>query len=302
MVSRKALVSYGGEICLLYKSVPQRSYRKMDSHSKKIMVILTGAGISAESGLSTFRDSDGLWENHRVEEVATPEAYLKDPQLVWRFYSMRRIQASRATPNAAHLALAEFSYKQAENFEVYLISQNVDCLHQRADHYNRLEPINLHGSLHQSRCTGCETIYFDDYAYFDLDGNYAPGPTNLCDPIQRASMDYLHNYKLEYRNFLPLSPCCKESMRPHIVWFGEVPLYMDKIIPLLQKANIFVTIGTSGVVYPAAGFLELAQRNGAHTICINREPIPQNNYIDDFIQGSAGEKVPLFLETLKKLS
>lgn len=270
----------------------------MDSHSKKIMVILTGAGISAESGLSTFRDSNGLWENHRVEEVATPEAFARDPHLVWRFYSMRRIQAAKASPNAAHEALAEFAYKKEAHFEVHLISQNVDGLHQRADYHNRLDPICLHGSLHQSRCSRCETVYFDDYAYFDLEGNYAPQATNLCDPLQRSSVEYLHHYKLEYRNFLPLSPCCKEAIRPHIVWFGEVPLHMEKIIPLLQKANIFMTIGTSGVVYPAAGFLELAKRNGAHTICINREPIPQNSWIDNFIQGNATEKIPLFLKEL----
>lgn len=273
----------------------------MSSQPNKIIVILTGAGISAESGLNTFRDSNGLWENHRVEEVATPEAYQKDPQLVWRFYSMRRIQAARAKPNPAHESLAQFAFDEEDNFELHLISQNVDVLHQRADSHHRLDPICMHGSLHQSRCTSCETVYFDDYAYFDLEGNYAPQDTGLCDATQKASMTYLHNYKLEYRNFLPLSPCCKQPIRPHIVWFGETPLYMEKIVPLLQKANIFITIGTSGVVYPAAGFLELAKLHKALTVCINREMIPQSGMIDHFIQGSAGEKVPEFLESLKKL-
>lgn len=271
----------------------------MSDSSSKIMVILTGAGISAESGISTFRDSGGLWEKHRMEDVATPEAYERDPHLVWRFYSMRRIQAARAQPNVAHLALAKFAYEQSKNFEVHLISQNVDVLHQRADTHDRLEPICMHGSLHQSRCSRCETVYFDDYAYFDMEGNYAPQDTGLCNKAQKASLDYLHNYKLEYRNFLPISPCCQQPMRPHIVWFGEMPMYMEKIIPLLQKADIFVTIGTSGVVYPAAGFLETAKRHGAHTVCINREEIPQNKFIDEFLQGSAGEKVPAFLEKLK---
>lgn len=263
------------------------------------MVILTGAGISAESGISTFRDSNGLWENHRMEDVATPEAYVRDPHLVWKFYSMRRIQASKAEPNRAHLALAHFAQKHQDNYDVHLISQNVDVLHQRADQLGRLEPITMHGSLHQSRCTSCGTAYFDDYAYFDLAGNYAPQITGLCNTAQRASMEYLHNYKLEYRNFLPVSPCCKEPIRPHIVWFGEIPMYMEKIIPLLERADIFVTIGTSGVVYPAAGFLELAKRKGAHTVCINREAIPQSAMIDEFIQGSAGEKVPEFLRSLE---
>ncbi len=124
----------------------------------------------------------------------------------------------------------------------------------------------------------------------------------ICNISQKSSDTYLHNFKVEYRNFLPISPCCQKPMRPHIVWFGEVPMYMEKIGPLLQKADIFVTIGTSGVVYPAAGFLELAKLQGAVTVCINREIIPQSIMIDEFIQGSAGEKVPAFLEALKKLS
>lgn len=271
----------------------------MQPKSNKIIVILTGAGISAESGINTFRDSDGLWEKHSMEDVATPEAYARDPQLVWRFYSMRRIQASNAKPNLAHTALAFFANERASEFETHLVSQNVDVLHQRADLHHRLDPITLHGSLHQSRCTRCETVYFDDYAYFDLEGNYAPHDTGLCTTAQKASTDYLHNYKLDYRNFLPISPCCKEPIRPHIVWFGETPMYMGKIIPLLQRADLFVSIGTSGVVYPAAGFLEIAKSHGAHTVCINKEPIPQSQFIDEFIQGSAGEKVPEFLRNLK---
>lgn len=270
----------------------------MSQSERKIMVILTGAGISAESGLSTFRDANGLWENHRVEEVATPEAFARDPQLVWRFYSMRRIQAARALPNLAHLALSDFAYKQKDRFDVHLITQNVDVLHQRGDTYHHLDPICMHGSLHQSRCSRCQTVYFDDHAYFDLEGNYAPQVTDLCTPEQRASESYLHHYRLEYRHFLPVSPCCKEPLRPHIVWFGETPLYMEKILPLIQKADIFLTIGTSGVVYPAAGFLQLSKQHGAHTVCINRDPIPHEQYIDEFIQGLAGTEVPKFLDRL----
>jgi NAD-dependent deacetylase len=270
----------------------------MSTQPKKIIVILTGAGISAESGLSTFRDANGLWENHRVEDVATPEAFQQDPQLVWRFYSMRRIQAAKALPNLAHIALADFAYKKQDKFEVHLITQNVDVLHERADVHHSLEPICMHGSLHQSRCMNCGTVYFDDYAYFDLAGNYAPHETGLCSPEEGASANYLHNYRLEFKNFLPLSPCCKEPIRPHIVWFGEIPLYMEKILPVLQKADTFLTIGTSGVVYPAAGFLQAAKQHGAHTVCINREPIPQGHIIDEFIQGLAAMEVPGYLDTL----
>lgn len=260
------------------------------------IVILTGAGISAESGLSTFRDSNGLWEQFRIEEVATPEAYAKNPQLVWKFYSMRRLQASKAEPNMAHKALVDFA--ESKKAEIQLITQNVDVLHQRADYREVLPPICMHGSLNQSRCLNCGTLYFDDYAYFDLKGDYAPQETILCNPGQRSSMDYLHQYKLTYKDFLPLSPCCNVGLRPHIVWFGEIPLHMPKIEKLLVEADMFVSIGTSGQVYPAAGFLQIAKMSGAKTVCINKELIPQSQYIDEFIEGMASLKVPKFLSNL----
>lgn len=270
----------------------------MKPGAPKKIIFLTGAGISAESGLSTFRDSNGLWENHRVEDVATPDAYHKDPQLVWRFYSMRRLNASAAKPNNAHEALVNFSKEKRAGYESHLITQNVDGLHQRADIHHFLDPICMHGSLHQSRCTHCGTVYFDDYAYFDLAGNYAPQETNLCHDFEKASTNYLHHYKLDYKDFLPLSPCCKSPVRPHIVWFGEIPLHMERIEPLLKQAEIFVTIGTSGSVYPAAGFLEIAKLSGAKTICINKEVIPQSRFIDEFIEGTAGVSVTNFLKNL----
>lgn len=268
--------------------------RGLSSYHK--IVVLTGAGISAESGLSTFRDSNGLWENHRPEDVATIEAYERDPLLVWRFYSMRRIQAAKAQPNKAHLALVHFARSLKSGQELHLITQNVDGLHSRADSSHYLDPICMHGSLHQSRCTHCETVYFDDYAYFDLDGNYAPQETVLCNAQEKSTSLYLHHYKLDYRNFLPLSPCCKSPLRPHIVFFGEIPLYMERINKILSQADIFISIGTSGLVYPAAGFLQMAKGNGADTVCINKENIPQNSWIDKFIQGNATEMVPSFFK------
>lgn len=264
--------------------------------SPKNIVILTGAGISAESGLSTFRDSNGLWEQHRIEEVATWEGFENNPQLVWKFYSMRKLQASSAKPNKAHEALVSFA--ERTNAKVSLITQNVDGLHQMADGSERLPPICMHGSLNQSRCVNCETIYFDDYAYFDLKGNYAPQETSLCTPGQKASADYLHHYKLSYKDFLPLSPCCKAPVRPHIVWFGEMPLFMTRIDRLLSEADLFVSIGTSGQVYPAAGFLQIAKASGAKTVCINKEPLPQNRFIDQFIDGLASVEVPRFFSEL----
>ena len=271
----------------------------MDLNQHKKIVILTGAGISAESGINTFRDSQGLWEQHRMEDVATPEAYERDPQLVWRFYSMRRLQASSARPNPAHHALIEFAQKRTH--DVSLITQNVDGLHQRADHNDVLPPICMHGSLNESRCTNCGTVYFDDYAYFDLKGDYAPQETILCSPSDKASMHYLHHYKLEYgQNFLPLSPCCRSPIRPNIVWFGEMPLHLAKIDHLLFDADLFISIGTSGQVYPAAGFLQLAKAGGAFTVCINKETIPQSQWIDEFIQGLASVEVPKFFGITQK--
>jgi NAD-dependent deacetylase len=264
-------------------------------HQKyKNIVIITGAGISAESGIQTFRDANGLWEQHRIEDVATPEAFEKSPLTVWKFYSMRRIQAANAQPNPAHFALVRAASRNTANF--HLITQNVDMLHQLADEQGILSPVCMHGSINQSRCTNCGTIYFDDHAYFNLNGDYAPQVTSLCNASERASMDYLHHYKLEYREFLPLSPCCRTALRPHIVWFGEIPLHVTKIDHLLKDADLFVSIGTSGQVYPAAGFLQMAKSYGARTVCINKEPIPQSDWIDEFIEGPASIMVPKFFD------
>jgi NAD-dependent deacetylase len=265
-------------------------------HQFKKVIVLTGAGISAESGLSTFRDSGGLWEQYKIEEVATPGAYAHNPQLVWKFYSMRRLQAATADPNKAHKALVDFTL--SKKAEVHLITQNVDVLHQRSDLREVLPPLCMHGCLNQSRCTNCGITYYDDYAYFDLKGNYAPQETNLCSPGQKSSIDYLHHYKLSFKDFLPLSPCCGQPLRPHIVWFGEIPLHMPKIQKLLTECDLFVSIGTSGQVYPAAGFLKIAKMAGARTICINKEMIPQSSFIDEFIEGMASVKVPEFFSSL----
>lgn len=261
------------------------------------IVILTGAGISADSGLSTFRDSGGLWEKYSLEEIATPKAFRQNPTLVWKFYSMRRIEADRAKPNLAHLALVEFARTNADK-KISLITQNVDGLHHRADPQEYLPPLAMHGNLNESRCTHCGTVYFDDYAYFNLDGNYAPTRLNICSESQRATDHYLHHYKLQYKQFLPLSPCCNQELRPHIVWFGEYPFFMEKITPLLKECDLFITIGTSGNVYPAAGFLEVAKSYGARTVCLNKEEIIQSNLCDEFRAGRAIDIVPEYLKSL----
>lgn len=214
------------------------------------IVILTGAGISAESGVRTFRASDGLWEDHRIEDVATPEGFARDPELVQRFYNMRRAQLKTVQPNAGHIALAELEKNWKHNF--LLVTQNVDDLHERA---GSKKLIHMHGELLKIRHTKTEEVkqYHDDVT--------------------------------------------DHSWRPHIVWFGEMPFEMDNIYDQLEQADLFLSIGTSGNVYPAAGFVQAAKIAGAETVEINLEPTP-SPYFDRRITGMAGEILPKFIKEL----
>lgn len=268
-----------------------------DWSTLKHVVVLTGAGISAESGIKTFRDAGGLWENHRVEDVATPEAFARDPHLVWRFYSMRRLAAAHAAPNLAHRALVQFSKAFQGHFT--LVTQNVDTLHERANAGGTLDPLCMHGSLEKSRCTSCGVVYLDDTSWLQDGGGTTPTPTGLLLESQLASSEALSQYPIKTRENLPLSPCCEELLRPHIVWFGEMPLSMDRIYGELEDCDLFVSIGTSGQVYPAAAFVEVAKRHGALTACLNLEPIPQSSTIDHFEQGPASFTVPKFFALSK---
>lgn len=224
------------------------------------VVVLTGAGISAESGLSTFRDGGGLWDNHRVEDVATPEAFDRDPDLVQRFYNMRRAALADVKPNVAHQALAE-----AETlFDSFLlITQNVDDLHERA---GSRRVLHMHGELLKKRCVQCHHTSITDC---DL------GTNTVCGNCQR-----------------------KGTTRPHIVWFGEMPFYMDDIMSALMSCDLFVSIGTSGTVYPAAGFVEIANQAGAHTVELNLEPSDQHSQFKQPINGSATALVPDFFKSI----
>ncbi|MCK4357144.1 MAG: NAD-dependent deacylase [Candidatus Cloacimonetes bacterium] len=223
------------------------------------IVVLTGAGISAESGLKTFRDSDGLWENYRVEDVATPQAFHRNPELVWEFYKQRYEQLKTAKPNPAHFTLKKLEDFAQTNFS--LITQNVDGLHFQAGNNNVLE---MHGSILRCFCVKCRN-------------NYPISDVDLEKPI-------------------PFCEKCKGMLRPDVVWFGEIPYHLEKINILLQKADYFIIIGTSGVVYPAAGFLQTAKYYGAMTIGINREK-PANYYlIDKFYLGKAGEVLPKLVD------
>ncbi|GFD94163.1 NAD-dependent protein deacylase [Alteromonas sp. KUL156] len=226
------------------------------------IVILTGAGISAESGLKTFRDNDGLWENHRVEEVATPEAFEQNPGLVYRFYNARRAQLQQAdiNPNAAHLALARLEKALGNN--VMLVTQNVDDLHERGGSET---VYHMHGQLLSARCAITQETF-----------------------EWRDSFD--HTTKC---------PCCNRvTLRPDIVWFGEVPMFMEEIYNRLAQADIFIAIGTSGNVYPAAGFVQIAKESGAHTIEANLEPGATNALFDESLTGPASSVVPQWVDNL----
>lgn len=227
------------------------------------IVVLTGAGVSAESGLKTFRDNDGLWEDHRVEDVATPEAFDRDPLLVQRFYNMRRQQLLEddLKPNAAHLALADFQNNFSGKFSV--ITQNVDNLHERAGSTN---VIHMHGELLKVFCTRTGKVYERDT---DIE------PSSNCQ-------------------------CCGLSgtLRPDIVWFGEIPKSMDIIESLLASCDLFISIGTSGTVYPAAGFKQVANSFGAETVELNLEPSARYSGFDESRYGPATEIVPLYFEEL----
>jgi NAD-dependent deacetylase len=228
------------------------------SRSPKSIVILTGAGISAESGIETFRASDGLWENHPVEDVATPEGFDRNPQLVYSFYNQRRsqLQSPSVRPNKAHTALAEFESKYTGSF--LLITQNVDNLHERA---GSKDVLHMHGELLKMRCLNSRLI-FDVREDFDFD--------TAC-------------------------RCCRSpgNLRPHIVWFGEMPFYMNKINSALEACDLFIAIGTSGNVYPASGFYQTAKIRRAHTVELNLERT--GSTFDRHEYGPASETVPKYL-------
>jgi NAD-dependent deacetylase len=224
------------------------------------IVILTGAGISAESGLRTFRADDGLWEDHRIEDVASPEGFRRDPELVQRFYDARRENVLAAEPNAAHRALARLD--STWDGELLLVTQNIDDLHERAGAHRVL---HMHGEALSAWCRACD-------ARHAWTGTLLDGP--------------------------PCPACGAAALRPDIVWFGEMPYQMERIFAALARADLFVSIGTSGAVYPAAGFVQQARSAGARTLELNLERSQGSRLFDETRLGPASALVPAWVEEL----
>jgi NAD-dependent deacetylase len=231
------------------------------------LVILTGAGVSKESGLETFRDADGIWSQVRVEDVATPEGFARDPALVHGFYNLRRrrLLSEAVAPNPAHLALArlERAWNAAGAGEFLLVTQNIDDLHERAG-TERI--VHMHGEMLKARCLACEAVlpWRDDLSL--------ETPCPACGGVGR--------------------------LRPHVVWFGEIPFEMDRIFEALGRADLFLSIGTSGNVYPASVFVELARAAGAHTVELNLVPSEGAAFFAEALHGPASEVVPFYVERL----
>ncbi|WGW03674.1 NAD-dependent deacylase [Tropicibacter oceani] len=223
------------------------------------IVILTGAGLSAESGLGTFRDEDGLWARHRIEDVATPQGFARNPQLVHDFYNARRVQAADASLNPAHLALAQLQEHWPD--EVVIVTQNVDGLHEKAG----AQALHMHGELSRARCAACDATW--------------QAPPQMTPQT-------------------PCPACHSPAARPDVVWFGEIPYHMDQIADHLADCSLFAAIGTSGQVYPAAGFVQEARAAGASTIEINLEITDVSRAFDSRRIGPASQAVPDWVASL----
>ena len=228
----------------------------------KRIVVLTGAGASAESGIRTFRDNDGLWEKHRVEDVATPQAWRRDPKLVWRFYQARRRQLREVEPNPAHVALARLA---EELDDMTLITQNVDDLHERG---GSPQVIHMHGQLVSLRCEGSGR------------SEHRTAPNDFGDDFLNCS-------------------CCvsPQRLRPDIVWFGETPMHMEDIYRAVDACDVFVVVGSSGHVYPAADLVRIARANGAHTVLVNAEAPLNIDSFDEVHLGKAGVLLPNLVDS-----
>ncbi|MGV3619364.1 MAG: SIR2 family NAD-dependent protein deacylase [Archangium sp.] len=235
--------------------------KRLNLNEESRVLVLTGAGVSAESGVPTFRDSNGLWENHDVTDVASPEGFERDPSLVWRFYSQRREGAAKVHPNAGHVALAQLEQQLGSRF--LLATQNVDGLHARA---GSKRMIAIHGELFETRCVSCAEPFADTKTYFD-----AP---------------------------MPSCTTCQSALRPNIVWFGEMldPAHLKQVGRFIEEAGrhlVFMAIGTSGMVFPAAGFVDAARAVGGKTWLVDAAPSAEfAARFDEVVVGKSGEVLP----------
>jgi NAD-dependent deacetylase len=243
----------------LTKIGPGRDFAPLRVRRGEKVFVLTGAGISAESGVPTFRDADGLWHQHRIEDVATPEGFERDPVLVWRFYSERRKGVSQVQPNPAHHALARLG--EAIGADLFLCTQNVDPLHEQAGSRG---VFHMHGELLKTRCESCDRAPFDDPQAYEG---------------------------------VPRCEACGGRLRPHVVWFGEMPFGMDRIFAALEDCDLFVTVGSSGAVYPAAGFVSHLRHLGrARCVYVGLERPENAHSFDECRIGKAGELLPQLFE------
>ena len=244
-------------------SAPDPAFPSLHPRFQRI-VVLTGAGISAESGISTFRDKDGIWSKVDFREVATPEGFARDPERVLAFYNMRRKASGKAQPNAAHFALAKLEREHAGH--VVVVTQNVDALHEAAGTSNL---IHMHGEHRKALCNHCQERH-----------PWGPEQPDLAVDLACAA-------------------CGKAGgLRPDVVWFGEMPYHMERIAEELSRADLFLSIGTSGNVYPAAGFVAEARGNGAHTVELNLEPSEGASLFHEARHGPATQIVPAYVERL----
>jgi len=225
------------------------------------IVILTGSGISAESGISTFRDKGGIWSRYKVDDVATPEGFARNPKLVLDFYNMRRRTHKEVRPNPAHVALAKLECEHSG--EVLVVTQNVDQLHELA---GTKKLIHMHGAAFRAWCMACDAR---------CDWREDLNPETPCPTCRRTG-----------------------AFRPDVVWFGETPYQMERIGSAVASSDLFVSIGTSGTVYPAANFVQLARKAGARTVEINLEPSHSASSFHERLHGLAGTEVPKFVERL----
>ncbi len=241
---------------------------KIDDRTR--LLVLTGAGVSAESGVPTFRDANGLWENHPVEQVATPEGFRADPGLVWRFYSERRRKSRGVAPNPGHLALAEAERRLGDRF--LLVTQNIDGLHQRA---GSVRVVEMHGSLFETRCFHCGRPEFEDHS------EHGPADLPVCEECAARGR--------------------KGLLRPAVVWFGEMLDHermrrIESFLELRSGRLVFLAVGTSGVVYPAAGLVLQVRAARGETWLVNIEPPENRGAFDHFVQGPSGQVLPDLFE------